>query len=138
MRLGGNVFYNGTDAEEYAFEKGTKTMVYFSLDEKFVRTEYEIIVSEEDYFECVVSDLSYETVTAKHKEIVSVTNNGSEPAEFVQVYVLFFKGEKVVEIDHAYYTDDDFELKPGKTMTKELECYEDYDSVQIFLMGRRE
>ena len=106
-------------------------------DEKFARMEYELSVKEEKYYDCVISDLSYESVSAKDKEIVSVTNNGSEAAEFVEVYALFFKEGKIVDFDSTYFVDDDYELKPGKTITEELHCYEDYDSVEFFLTGRR-
>lgn len=137
-------FYNDTNeligaksAKEHAFEKGTKIVLCFRPDEKFSKMEYELSVSEEDYFECVVSDLSYETVSAKDKEIVSVTNNGSEAAEFVEGYALFFKGDKVVGFNSTYFVDDGIELKPGETVTKEIYCYEDYDFVQFFFTGRR-
>ena len=132
-----NELIGAKSAEQEAFEKGTKIVLYFMPDEKFSRMEYELSVSEEDYYECVVSDLSYETVSAKNKEIVSVTNNGNEAAEFVEGYALFFKGDKVVGFDSTYFVDDDSELKSGKTITKEIDCYEDYDSVQFFFTGRR-
>lgn len=132
-----NELIGAKSAEESAFEKGTKIVLYFMPDEKFAKMEYELSVSEEDYYECVVSDLTYETVAAKEKEIVTVTNNGSEAAEFVQGSALFFKGNKVVGFEQTYFVDDDNELKPQKTVTKEMDCYEDYDSVQFFFTGRR-
>ena len=132
-----NQLIGAESSSQEAFEKGSKIVLYFIPDEKFARMEYELSVKEEKYYDCVISDLSYESVSAKDKEIVSVTNNGSEPAEFVEIYALFFKGDKVVEFDSTYFTDDDYELKPGKTITEELRCYEDYDSVQFFLTGRR-
>ena len=132
-----NELIGAKSAEESAFEKGTKIVLYFMPDEKFAKMEYELTVSEEDYYDCVVSELSYETVPAKDKEIVSVTNNGSEAAEFVQGSALFFKGDKVVGFEQTYFVDDDSELKPGKTVTKEMDCYEEYDSVQFFFTGRR-
>lgn len=132
-----NQLIGAESSSQEAFEKGSKIVLYFMPDEKFARMEYELSVKEEKYYDCVISDLSYESVSAKEKEIVSVTNNGSEPAEFVEGYALFFKGDQVVDFDSTYFTDDDSELKPGKTITKELRCYEDYDSVQFFLTGRR-
>ena len=51
--------------------------------------------------------------------------------------MLFFSGDKVVGFDSTYFVDDDSELKPGKTITKELHCYEEYDSVKIYFTGRR-
>jgi len=122
--------------DQEAFENGTETVLVFSPDEEYATLEYEISASEEDWYECVVSNLAYESTPAKDKEIVSVTNNGDEPADFVECYALFFRGEKVVGFDSDYFTDDDSELKPGKTITAELDCYEDYDSVLFFFTGR--
>lgn len=120
-----------------AVEHGTKTVMSFLMDEAFAKTEYTMSLSEEDSWECVVSDLSFESTPAKNKEIVSVTNHGQEAAEFVKAYVLFFNGQTLVSHANAYFVGDDALLKPGETISKEMDCYEPYDSYQIYLMGRR-
>ena len=137
-------FYNAagdlvgaSNSSESAFEKGTEILFYFMPDEAFAKMEYEFTVSEEDWYDCVVSDLVYETTSAKNKEIVSVTNNGTKAADFVEGSILFFNGDKVVGFDWTYFTDDDSELKPGKTITEEMNCYEEYDAVKLFFTGRR-
>lgn len=124
--------------EESAFGSGAEICLYFMPDEEYTTTEYELSVSEDEWHESVVGDLTYESVSAKEKEIVSVTNNGSEAAEFVLVSALFFNGDEPVSYEWTYFTDDDSELKPGKTITKEMDCYEDYTSVRFFLTGRRD
>ena len=122
-----------------AFEKGTKTILTFSVDEEFKRMEYEFTVEEEEYYNCVITSLKYENVSAKDKEILSVTNTGALPAEFVQGYALFFKNGKLVETDWTYFTDDDSEIKPGKTITKEMNSYGiEYDSVEFYFTGHAE
>ena len=132
-----NELIGAQSADQDAFEKGTKIVLYFMPDEVYTRMEYELSVREEDFYDCVVSNLSFESVSAKNKEIVSVTNNGSEEADFVEGYALFFKEDKVVGFDSTYFIDDDDELKAGKTITKEINCYDEYDSVQFFFTGRR-
>jgi hypothetical protein len=132
----GNLVGTKSDDQE-AFEVGTETILYFMPDEKFTKIEYELSVEEEDRFECVISDLSYETTDAKDKIILSVTNNGNEPAEFVEGSVLFFNGGDVVGFSRNYFTDDDHEIKPGKTIKKEMNCNENFDSVKVYLSGRR-
>lgn len=125
--------------EVNAFEKGTKTIMQFSVDEKFDRMEYEFTVEEEDYYNCVISSLKIESVAAKDKEIVSVTNTGTQAAEFVEGVALFFKDGKLIGTDWTYFTDDDSELKPGKTITEELTSYgEEYDAVEFYFTGRAE
>lgn len=125
-----------SDSEE-AFQQGTSILFAFSPDEEFETIEYELSVKEVEYYECVVKDLSYESVTAKEKEIVTVTNNGTEAAEFVEGAMLFFNGDEVVDYDCTYFTDDDSELKAGKSITEEMDCYEKYDSYKFYLTGRR-
>lgn len=125
-----------SDSED-AIEHGHKMLFYFIPDEAYATTEYEITVAEEEFYDCVLSDLSYESVPAQEKEIVSVTNNGTEAAEFVECYMLFFMNGNVVGFETQYFTDDDFELKPGKTITEEMDCYEPYDSYLIYFTGRR-
>ena len=136
-------FYNdgnlvgASSTSQEAVEAGTETILWTMPDEAFTDIEYTLEAKEESIYECVISDLSYETTSAKKKEIVSVTNNGTEAAEFVEGYVLFFEGDTLVDFDDAYFTDDDSEIKPGKTITKELNCSQNYDSVKIYFTGRR-
>lgn len=122
---------------EEAVESGYTVLLYFMPDEKYATIDYEFSVDEEDFYDCVLSDLSYEGTVAKDKVILSVTNNGEEPAEFVEANVLFFNGDKLVGFSNNYFVDDDSELKPGKTINKEMECYDTFDSYQVYLAGRR-
>lgn len=124
-------------ADESPVAVESAVCMYFMPDEKFATMEYELSVERETYYASVVQDLTYETVSAKDKEIISVTNNGSEVAEFVQVYALFFNGDKVVGFQNEYITDNDSELKPGKTISEELDCFEEYTSVKYFFTGRK-
>jgi len=52
------------------------------------------------------------------------------------VHCLFFDGDELVYYNSSYFTDSDYELKPGKEITKELRSYSDYDSTVIILTGR--
>lgn len=132
----GNLVGSRSTSQE-AVEAGTETILWTMPDEAFTDIEYTLEAKEESIYECVISDLSYETTSAKKKEIVSVTNNGTEAAEFVAGYALFFEGDTLVDFDDTYFTDDDSEIKPGKTITEELKCSQNYDSVKIYFTGRR-
>lgn len=120
-----------------AVESGHEILLWFMPDEPYAKMEYEFSAQEEDLYECVLSDLSYEASETKGKVILSITNNGEKPAEFVQANVLFFNGGQAVGHDFSYATDDDHELKPGKTKNVELSCREDFDSYEVFFTGRR-
>lgn len=137
-------FYNAdgqligaNSASEDAVEAGHTILLYFMPDEDYSSTDYEIEVDEETFYDCVLSDLSYDSTVAKDKVILSVTNNGEEAAEFVQANVLFFNGDQLVGFSNNYIVDDDSELKPGKTINKEMECYEAFDSYRVYFSGRR-
>lgn len=120
----------------YYFEHGTKTVMQFSVDEAYEWIEYEFSAKEQASYDCIVSSLTYESVPAKNKEILSVTNTGSVPAQSVWGYALFFKDGELVGTDMAYFADDDWELKPGKTITEELTIYDKkYDSVEFYFTG---
>ena len=125
------------DSSESPVQSGYETVLTFMPDEDFAYLEYELEVEEETYYDPIVSDLSYEITPATEKVIVSMTNNGTEPAEFVEGTVVFYLGDQVVGHDSTYFTDDDSELKPGKTINKELSCYDAFDSCRVFIAGRR-
>jgi hypothetical protein len=124
-------------SDQDAFETGTEILLTYMLDENPYTTEYRISLSEEDDYECVVSDLKIEATNAKKKVIVAITNESEFPAEFVEANILFFDDEAVVGHDNVYYTDDDYELKPNNTIIEELKCYDEYEDYKIFLTGKR-
>jgi hypothetical protein len=121
---------------ENAVGAGQTTLLTYMLDEAFVSSEYEIFLYPDEYNEPVTQNLSYESANASEKEIVTVTNNGIIPAEFVEAHVLFFNGETLVSHDSSFFSDSDYELKPGRSITEEVDCYETYDSIIVFLTGR--
>lgn len=84
-----------------------------------------------------VSDLSYEVTEPGDKLIVSVTNNGTLPAESVSAFVLYFKDGQVVDMGTVAYFDVDHEFKPGKTITEEFApATAEFDSYKIYLHGQ--
>lgn len=132
----GNIVGAETRSSE-AVGPGVETVVVFMPDEPYKTAEVVVTPAKDQYYESVVQDLKYEASPAKNKEIVSITNTGTEPAKFVECYALFFNGDQCVDYSSQYFTDNDSELKPGKTITQELDCYEPYDSVKFFFSGRR-
>lgn len=122
-------------ADVRAFERGTTICLSYYLDDQPATYEYEFSIGKES-FKSILSSLSYETSIAKDKAIVSVTNNGEIPADFVEYTCLFFKDNVLVGADSGYATDDDSELKPGKTINKEARSFTEFDSIQVYLTGR--
>lgn len=85
----------------------------------------------------VLQNLSCETSNLGDKIVITVTNNGDIPAEFVKATALFFQNGKVVSQSTAYCVDSDHELKPGSTISKQINSYEKYDSVKVHLTARK-
>lgn len=125
---------------ENAVEAGyTVCLTHMFDDAEPESYDYTLSVKEEEYHSPVLSDLSYETSDTGKKVIVSCTNNGSEPAEFVEGTILFFSGKKLLGHSSAYFTDDDSELKPGNTISEEFDYYgnKKYNKFKIYFTGRK-
>ncbi len=119
---------------------GEETIAYFYFD--FVsgldHIDYKLNYSESDYYEPVINELSMEQNINDKNVVVTVTNNGTEAAEFVEVYALFFdQDNNIVGTSSAYAIDDDSELKPGESISKQLDIYDSFDHVECYLTGRR-
>lgn len=127
------------DSDFYALGAGCTSVLYeaFETDSDISYYEGNMKVKRSEYYESVIQDLSYVQNNVDDGAIFQVTNNGSEPADFVEGYVLFFKNGQLVHYESSYFTDDDSELKPGETISKQITSYEEFDSMQFYLTGRR-
>ncbi len=120
-----------------AFQSGSEIALTFMNDVSPASYDYEISAKPESWYECVTSDLTSEISPASKKAVIAVTNNGTKNAEFVEGTALFFKGDILVDHDTTYFTDNDNEIKAGKTITKEVSCYQEFDNVKVYFTGRR-
>lgn len=119
------------------FSAGTENALDFYCVDEFSTYKYEIKVSEhEDYLFSVNDKLSCDVSIATDKAIISATNNGNETAEYVRYTALFFKGDNFVYVNCGSLGDDECEIKPGATEKETASCYEDFDSVKVYLDGR--
>lgn len=127
------------DGDFNALGAGCTSLMYesFDTDKEIGRFETTLKATKSEYYKSVIQDLDYVQNDIEGGAIFQVTNNGDEAAEFVEGHALFFSGDKIVDFAHAYFTDDDYELKPGKTISKQLDCYEDFDRIEFYLDGRR-
>lgn len=126
----------GTQSDTiYAMEPGVASAMTFMNDGDYDSIECEFSVGDEGYYLPVVSSLSMEVSPAKEKAVISVTNNGDKPAQFVKFIAIFFKGDTPVSIEWGYCVDDDSEIKPGKTQRAEARSFEKFDSVKVYLSG---
>lgn len=128
-----------SDAEFDALGAGCISIFYESFDteEEIAYYETEISFSASRYYESVIQDLSYVQNDIKNGAIFQVSNNGTEAAKFVKGYVLFFLNGELVEYESGYFTDNDSELKPGKTISKQITSNKKFDAMEFYLVGKR-
>ena len=91
------------------------------------------------YYDDATVDISTEAAVLEDKVILTCTNNGTDPAMFVEGLVMFMQGEKCVYYSTNYLVDDSSELKPGASISKQFNSYgEPFDGVKYYITGRRE
>lgn len=130
---------SAADSSFDALGTGCTSVLYeaFETDKKINRYETDINATKSEYYKSVIQDLSYTQNDIDGGAIFQVTNNGEEAAEFVEGHALFFLNGELVSYESTYFTDDDSELKPGKTISKQLTAYEEFDKIEFYLTGRK-
>ena len=136
-------FYKGdklvgtTSSSIDAVAKGTTVCKEFYCDEDFNIYDYKIVSSDLSYTVPVDQNLVPEISKLTNKVIVSLTNNGKIPAQYVWYDVFFYKEGQLVDHNFNYCQDKDSEIKPGQTEKSECGCYVDggFDDVKLFFHG---
>ena len=114
-----------------AFVNGTTVISSLMSEEEFSKYDYKLTAEETgDVFVSVDQDLTTQVTTTSKKAIVSVTNNGSVKADNVTIYVLFYKGDTLIDCGWGLMSD----VAPGATMNEEVSCWADdgFDSVKAY------
>ena len=109
----------------------------FETDVKIDHYETELNSSESKYYESVIQDLSYVQNDIDGGAVFQVTNNGEDVAKFVEGYALFFLNGELVGYERTYFTDDNSEIKAGKTISKQMDSREDFDTIEFYLTGTK-
>ena len=111
---------------------------YFDSVTGIDHVSYTMSYDTSPYYTSGLADLDIvQNINAKNV-VVTVTNNGSEASKFLEAYALFLDSSgNVVHYDSTYITDGDSEIKPGATLSKQLDSYKDFDTVEVYLTGRR-
>ena len=128
------------DTEEASvdvFSAGTENALIFYSKSEFAVYKYKLKVKEKsEYYGSVNQNLSCEVSEHTDEAIISATNNGTTTASYVEATALFFKDDELVGAGSSYVVDDEFEIKPGRTEKCTISCFENFDSVQVYLNGR--
>ena len=118
---------------------GETTITYFYYEgvTGIDKVDYQISYGDSSYYDPVISNLSVQESINNSNVVVTVTNNGSYPAQFVEAYALFLDSAgNVVNYTSQYITDDDSEIKPGATISEQLSTYDSFDQVEVYFTGR--
>ncbi len=129
-----------TDASFKALGTGCVSVFYeeFETGKEIDHYDTDINVSPSKHYESAIQDLSYVQNDIEEGAIFQVTNNGQEVAEFVEGYAMFFLEDELVGYDSAHFTDDNLEIKPEETISKQLTYRKKFDRIEFYLTGRRE
>lgn len=127
------------DSSFDALGSGCTSVLYeaFETDADIDYYETEINTSKSEYFDSIIQDLSYEQNNVDKGAVFQVTNTGEDAGEFVEGHALFFLNGELVGYESTYFTDNDSEIKPGKTISKQMTCYENFDTIEFYLTGRK-
>lgn len=101
------------------------------------KVDCQLTYAEEHTYQPVIADIKTEDTVSDQHLTVRATNEGKLTAQFVEVYALFFdKDNNVISYDSTYITDSNSEIKPGVTISAQLDAYTDFDHVEYYLAGR--
>jgi hypothetical protein len=124
-----------------AIAPGQTSGIWTTFDEwdSIQSFEYTLTVSEETSYSPVYDDLTVDYDTNDDGIVAKITNNGTDPAEFVWMDVVYIKDGKMVNFSELSFMDDDSQLLPGVTLSADGTCYYDggFDDVVIAVNGRR-
>lgn len=127
------------DASIDVLGSGQTSICYFYFDsvKDIDYIQYQLFYQTDLYYDDVIHSLLVDTTINNNNVIVAVKNNGTVTAEFVEAYALFFDEQgKLVGYDSTYVTDNDSEIKSGATITRQLNIYSAFSTVEVYFTGR--
>lgn len=113
------------------------TSIAFRDLDSYDHIEYEYKIKKSTYYKPVVGNLSYDLTENTKNIIISVTNNGSYAAKYVEGYILWFDSkDNLIGVTDHYITDDDSEIKSGATEKAQFSKNSKYDHYELYFSGR--
>lgn len=116
-----------------AFAKDTEVALDFIAEGDFETAKLTLEAEELTLYSTITQDLEAKASKKDDEHIeVSVTNNSNKAAKFAEYTALLFKDGKLSTVESGYITDDDYEIKPGATQTKETSVYYEFDEIKVY------
>ena len=111
---------------------------YFNDVTGIDHVDYKLNYDTAPYYTSGLKDLKVEENINSKNVVVTVTNNGTEASQFVEAHALLFDSQgNVISYESTYVVDDDSVIKPGATISKQIDSYKPFDTVKVYLTGRR-
>lgn len=130
------------DERTLAVAPGQTAGMWITFDEwDLIKSfEYVLDVKEETDYAPVYEDLVFDYNVTDNKVVASMTNNGTEAAEYVWVDVVYLKDGQMVNFSELSFMNDNCKLLPGATLSAEGECYYDggFDEIALAINGRKQ
>lgn len=120
----------------YACAKDATIAQPFYSSKPFVSYNYNVTPQAMSLYRPIDTDLKAEVKQNGEDVTVTVTNNGTETAHFVEYYTLYYKGGKLIGVGTGYCDDDKDELKPGASISDQDHCYDPYDKVSVYVHSK--
>lgn len=138
-----NKLVGAENTSEIDIPSGHEVLLWTITDSQFTRSDYDLSVSEtEYYYKPVAQKLKITSQSIeKEKVVFTIRNDNNINAMFPKVCGLFYKNGKPVYFDETYTIPDNSDLlTPGQSFNKELNSYgiAEFDSVKLFVTGRSE
>lgn len=122
-----NVLGPGEETMQYLYFKNVKNVAKVDCTYSYDSSNYSAILK----------DLSVQQSVNSGNVVVSIKNNGKAAASFVEAHALFFDSNgNVVHHDYKYVNDSDYQIKPGATLSAQLNSRNDFASVKVYLDAR--
>lgn len=128
----------GTDSYSvYCVDAGKKALFIFFPDEAFAKADYKISVKEPQWYVPATNDIKYEVSENPEKLVVTVKNTSDQDIDSVEGSAIFYKDGQAIGSSLTFFVNSDYKLKAGEEISKELNCYAEYDSYEFFIYPKR-
>ena len=130
--LGTGILYRKGRREE-ACQDGYETFWMIYSEKPYDHIDYTLEFVPDTRDQGLQSILELSTGIRGNTAIITAKNTGDKPIDLLEYYLLFLDEDgNAVACDYDFWGDDDGELKPGVTMTREVECPLSFVSLEFY------
>lgn len=133
------LFWQGVKREVVEFFK--RNMIKVVTERNELQESYDKLLEEYDSLkkEIELSEKKEESDSNTNENTEKTEEKGNDEVknEYVEGYALFFLNGELVEYGSDYFMDDDSQIKPDETISKQITSYKEFDKIEFYFTGRR-